>query len=436
MTREPRPWRRAAVWLAFLGPFFFASYGLANWLASRRTDVGAIAYEWERSIPFVPWTIVPYWSIDLLYAISLFVCTTRREVDRHAQRLLFTQIVSIAFFIAFPLRFSFDRPASEGLFGALFTALTSFDKPFNQAPSLHIGLLIVIWVRLAAHLSSRLWRWLLHAWMALIGVSVLTTYQHHFIDLPTGLAVGFLALWLLPEDEDSPASGLALTRDRDRRRLALYYAIGAAACTALAFLGGAFLSGTWLWMSWPAAALFLVALNYLAIGARGFQKAANGRLSLGARWLLAPYLAFAWLNSRLWTRKHPRAAEVRDGVSIGRIPTAGELAPFAAIVDLCAEVSCGEPGARAYRSFAVLDLTVQDAGALRDAANAIEAARQHGPVLVCCALGYSRSAAAVAAWLLTTRRAQSVDEAMAIVREARPSIVLGQKHAALLEAFV
>ena len=52
------------------------------------------------------WTIVPYWSIDLLYAISPFVCTTRRELDRHAQRLLLVQVISIVFFIAFPLRFA------------------------------------------------------------------------------------------------------------------------------------------------------------------------------------------------------------------------------------------------------------------------------------------------------------------------------------------
>src|SRR4029077_17297047 len=118
--------------------------------------------------------------IDLLYALSPFVCTTRREVDRHGQRLLMVQLVSVAFFIALPLRFSFNRPEAQGMFGALFTALGSFDKPFNQAPSLHLGLLIVIWVRFADHVGAR-WRWLLHAWMALIGLSVLTTYQHHFI---------------------------------------------------------------------------------------------------------------------------------------------------------------------------------------------------------------------------------------------------------------
>src|SRR5258708_35252698 len=119
---EQRPWRRAIVWLAFLGPFFFASYGFANWLASKRTGVGSVAFAWEHSIPFMPWTIVPYWSIDLLYALSPFLCTTRRELDRHAQRLLTVQLVSVACFISWPLHFSFDRPAATGLFGALLTA--------------------------------------------------------------------------------------------------------------------------------------------------------------------------------------------------------------------------------------------------------------------------------------------------------------------------
>lgn len=429
--KEPRPWRRAFFWLAFLGPFFFASYGFANWLASRRVDIGAVAFAWERAIPFVPWTIVPYWSIDLLYTISLFVCTTRRELDRHAQRLLFAQIVSIVFFIAFPLKFSFDRPHVEGVFGTLFAALGSFDKPFNQAPSLHIGLLVVIWVCLGHHVADR-WRWLVHVWMALIGVSILTTYQHHFIDLPTGLAVGFAALWALPDQDRSPLRGMSLTTDRRRRRLALLYAAGASSCAAFAFLG----SG-WLWMFWPALAFGLVALTYVAIGPRGFQKAANGRLSIGARGLLGPYLALARLNSRVWTRRHPDAAEVIDGVSIGRIPTAGDLSRsnYAAIVDLSAELSCGDPGKRLYRLVAVLDLTVPSAQDLRDAANAIEMARQSGPILVCCALGYSRSAAAVVAWLLATHRAGSVDEAMSMVRKARPSIVLKSEHCAALEVF-
>src|SRR5579862_564929 len=90
----PRPWGRAASWLLGLGPFFFLSYGLANWFASTRNGVGSIVFAWEHDIPFIPWTIIPYWSIDVLYGISLFVCATERELDTHARRLLTAQIVA------------------------------------------------------------------------------------------------------------------------------------------------------------------------------------------------------------------------------------------------------------------------------------------------------------------------------------------------------
>src|SRR5262245_5037627 len=94
-----RPWKRGLAWLAFLGPFFFASYGLAAWIAGQRSAVGSIVFAWEQAIPFVGWTIVPYWSIDLLYGLSLLFFATRSELDRHALRLLTAQLIAVACFI-------------------------------------------------------------------------------------------------------------------------------------------------------------------------------------------------------------------------------------------------------------------------------------------------------------------------------------------------
>lgn len=423
----PRPWKQAAFWLACLAPFFYLSYGFANHLASLRTDVGAVVFDWERQVPFIAWTIVPYWSINLFYGLSLFLCRTRDELHTHGRRLLTAQLVAVSCFLLFPLGFTFTRPPTDGIPGLFFTALTSFDKPFNQAPSLHIALLIVLW-DLYRRLLPKHWHWFLHGWSWLIAISVLTTYQHHFIDIPTGALLGLACLWLWPLDGPSPLRGLRVTRDPRRRRLALRYALGAAVCFAVA----AGLGGVALWLCWPGTALVLVALNYLLFGTAGFQKDAHGRPSFAARWLLMPYRIGAWINARLWTRREPPAVRVASGVLLGRMPTTREAKRLGIthVVDLSAELS--SPRGVAVSAVPMLDLVAPDADQLRVAAEAIEtqrlAAGDTGTVLVCCALGYSRSAAAVAAWLLHTGRAERVDEAIERLRRERPKLVLYDTH--------
>ncbi|HRH73459.1 MAG TPA: phosphatase PAP2/dual specificity phosphatase family protein [Zoogloea sp.] len=416
------PWQRGVAWLLFLGPFFFLSYGFANSMAARWQVSDALVYEWERHIPFLPWTILPYWSIDLFYGLSFLLCRTALQVDRHALRLLTAQLVSVACFLAFPLRFSFARPDADGLFGALFDALAGFDLPYNQAPSLHISLLIIIWVRFAAATRGPL-RGLVDAWAALIAVSVLTTYQHHFIDLPSGALVGLLCLWLWPDEGPTPLSSAHWTQSPERRRLAGTYLCGALAAAGL----GTLLGGSGLVFAWLGIALALVALNYALLGPAGFQKR-NGRHALGAALLLAPYTLGAWLNSRLWTRNSPAPGLIADGVWLGRLPDSRAMRSggFRALLDLTAELPAPK-GDWAYMQLPWLDLVPPDSARLEEAAAAIERLRQHGPVLVCCALGYSRSASAVAAWLLATGRASSVDAALAILQQARPRVVLGPR---------
>ena len=417
------PWQRGVAWLLFLGPFFFLSYGFANSMAARWQVSDSLVYDWERHIPFLPWTILPYWSIDLFYGLSFLLCRTALQVDRHALRLLTAQLVSVACFLAFPLRFSFSRPDADGLFGALFDALAGFDLPYNQAPSLHISLLVILWVRFAAATRGPL-RGLVDAWAALIAMSVLTTYQHHFIDLPSGALVGLLCLWLWPDEGPTPFSAARWTHSSERRRLAAYYLGGALAAASL----GALVGGGGLVFVWLGIALALVALNYALLGSAGFQKR-NGRHALSAALLLAPYTLGAWLNSRLWTRNSPAPGLIADGVWLGRLPDsrAMQAGGFRALLDLTAELPAPK-GDWAYMQIPLLDLVPPDSARLEEAAAAIEALRQHGPVLVCCALGYSRSASAVAAWLLATGRASSVDGALAILQQARPRVVLGPHH--------
>jgi protein-tyrosine phosphatase len=427
----PPPWKRSLVWLFFLGPFFFLSYGYSNHLAAARQVSESLSFEWERMIPFVPWTIVPYWSIDIFYGLSFLLCRNRREVDSHGLRLLTAQLISVACFLAFPLYFSFERPQVDGFFGALFDMLMGFDKPYNQAPSLHIGLLVIIWARFAAATPVG-WRWVAHVWALLIGVSVLTTYQHHFIDLPTGALVGLLCLWLWPDAGRPPLAAWPAQVAPMRRRLARHYVLAA----ALFGLVAAAFGGIALCLWWVTTALGLVALIYAGPGATAFQKQ-DGCHSLATRVLLLPYIAGAWLNSRIWTRHHPDPDRINDGVWLGRMPTAADMRAggYAALVDLTAELPAPH-GDWQYVGLAWLDLVPPAAAELNEAARHIESMRAHGPVLVCCALGFTRSACAVAAWLLATGRAGDIEEAEAILRTCRPGVVLGESHRAALAAML
>lgn len=430
---EPRPWQAACFWLLVLAPFFFLTYGTANQLAAQRANVPAIVFDWERHIPFWDWSILPYWSIDLLYGLSLFVCASRAQLTTHVKRLIGAQLGAVTCFLLFPLTFSFTRPPTEGWAGQLFTLLAGFDKPFNQAPSLHIALLVILWV-LYAQFVPRAGRWLLHAWFALIGISVLTTYQHHFFDVPTGALLGWLCVWAWPEGSASPLHHLRFTDDPRRRVLAARYGLGATLLSALAL----WLDGAALWLFWPAISLLLVALCYGWFGAAGFQKNTDGKLSLAALWLFAPYVFAAWLNSRWWTRKHDKYNEIAPGIWIGRLPAPHDAIwhTVHAIVDLSAELPLLRPRASGVEivTIPMLDLAIPSQEELRRAVHAIETARSRGPVLVCCALGYSRSALSVAGWLLRHGEPEDVSQAMQTLARARPSVVLTAAHVATLQA--
>jgi protein-tyrosine phosphatase len=123
-------------------------------------------------------------------------------------------------------------------------------------------------------------------------------------------------------------------------------------------------------------------------------------------------------------------------VSRGRLPTRKErdARGIRAIVDLAAELPCAASGIR-YISVPQLDLVPPSIAQLERSVHAIEATIGSGPVLVCCALGFSRSATAVAAWLIASGRAPTPADAIEQVRRARPAVVLGATHIGVLEVF-
>ena len=186
---------QAVLRLGLSSAVFACVYGICNRLTHARVGIGQGVFVWEKAIPFVPWTILPYLSIVIFFALSFLVRRERAAVDRHLHALAINLVLSVLCYVLMPLRFTFERPLPDDVFGLLFGLLSAVDLPYNRAPSLHISVLLILWVRFAALLQG--WpRRLLGAWFWLIALSVLTTYQHHVIDLPAGALVGLLSLAL------------------------------------------------------------------------------------------------------------------------------------------------------------------------------------------------------------------------------------------------
>ncbi len=382
------PRLRATLWLAFLGPFFFTTYYAANAYAASLPYVPNIAFSWEHRVPFIAWTILPYWSTDLLYAASLYLCRTPESLTRHAHRLLAIQVFSVLCFFAFPLRYTYEPVGLSGWEAWLFDRLYSFDKPFNQAPSLHVSLAVLLWQVYKNLPGKSLWA----AWLVLAAVSTWTTHQHHLLDLPLGAWAGLLCIAALPL--------------RRPPILCLAYL-----SVSVALLAAAFQWEAWP-LLWPSFALSLVAAAYYT-GDPNWLGKKHGRMPF---WMW-PYELGAWLNTRLWYRDLPSHNEIAPGVFLGRFPSHTEQKRFASIIDCTAELSL--PNAI---NIPFIDFGPKQAPQIQAAMEAL--GQSPRPTLICCALGVSRSATVAAHWLHQSGQAPTLEAAKRHIKSKRPQVKL------------
>lgn len=427
MQNKASLWKQGLCWLVLLGPLFFLSYGQVNQFTATRHDVGSLVLGWEHAIPFMPWSIIPYWSIDLLYGISLFICTSKQELTRHGCRLVGASLVACAGFLLFPLQFSWHRPEVQGVSGWLFAQLEQFDLPYNQAPSLHIILTWLLWLRFRSHLSG-VWRGIATGWFVLISISVLTTWQHHFVDVVSGFIVGLFLSYLIPIQGRWRWQRYAYPAHRVIRR----YASGALLCllSAVSIPFGEILL-------WPATALLLMTLAYLGAGESIWQKDSQGRQSLSSCILLLPVMLVSRLTHRYFCRNLTSCDEICHGLSIGVYPSSNVAQE--AVLDLTAErgAPCQWTDHAELVSYPLLDLQVPSLGRFHEGVRQLDSLKQrHQTVLIHCALGMSRSALVTAGWLLFRGHAENATQAVEMISQRRACIYLTSRHLDLLEEYL
>jgi hypothetical protein len=366
--------------------------------------------------------------LTFFFVAAPFFCATREELRVFARRIAFTILVAGVFFLAIPLKLGTPLPQPAGWTGALFKFLHGFDQPTNLFPSLHIALRTILASLYARH-SKGVVRVASHVWFSLIGFSTLLTYQHHFVDIVAGFVLATVAFYIFRENQPH----LSVIPNR---RIGVYYAAGAPAVSALAAV-------CWPWTAillWPAVSLAIVATAYFGLGPAIYRKT-DGQIPLSARLLLAPCLVGQYLSLLHYRRQCDAWSELTPKVWIGAKLNSREAAEarrrgVTAVLDLTTEFS--ETPALlnvAYQNIPILDLTELNQAQLQEAVDFITRHTNNGVVYIHCKIGYSRTATVVGAYLLASGQAVTVEGAIALLRKARPPIIIRTEARSALAVF-
>lgn len=202
MTEKQLKIRQQAFALTVCTVVFMAVYNLCTWYATSLNDLPSFTFDFEKSIPFIPLSIIPYMASGFFFCLVFFSCKNKHQLKILTWRMLFVTIIAGLFFVTVPLRFSLIKPdVSNSILNLPFSFLHTFDSPFNQSPSLHIAFAFIFW---SVFKDLTKWRTFLLIWLILLGISTLTTFQHHVIDLLTGAILAHVSFIIIPYRKNDP----------------------------------------------------------------------------------------------------------------------------------------------------------------------------------------------------------------------------------------
>lgn len=204
-----------------------------------------------------------------------------------------------------------------------------------------------------------------------------------------------------------------------------YYLFGAVSLAAIAWL-------TFPWgflLLWPSVSLGVISIGYFKFGSWVWFKQ-NGQHPNGVR-------TFHWfarygqeISRRAYSKQCDPWNALLPNLLIGRQLNSAEIDELksegvTSVLDLTAEFSEPPEMLRMnYLNLPCLDLTAPSDRMLDEAIRFIDEGIREGKVYVHCKIGYSRTAAVTGSYLLHAEHAEDMNEAIAMLKKARPSIII------------
>jgi membrane-associated phospholipid phosphatase len=172
---------------------FLLTYGGTNWLASMPQTRLHIYFSQELAIPFVPWMIWAYLSLQVFFVLPLLVLNSA-GLSRFGGALALATLIAAVIHLSLPADLGWTRPANVPGY-PVFTRFFSFDRPHNLVPSLHVAYSALTCMVVWNATQSQWIRWLASLWTVLLICSVSLIHQHHLTDIVSGLALAATCFW-------------------------------------------------------------------------------------------------------------------------------------------------------------------------------------------------------------------------------------------------
>ncbi len=184
-------------------------------------------------IPFIDWMILPYACSLPLFIASFFIMRSYSQLIRLTHRLLLVTLLGCLCFYWLPLSFLSTNDHTTALlnntilqatnndcsndsywingyqfvvaqleyksaYQCAYQLLHTVDKPYNQLPSLHVSYALLLMVTIWHSLNSIINKVALATLSLLIILSTLFTWQHHLLDVISGIFMAGI-VWLIDQ---------------------------------------------------------------------------------------------------------------------------------------------------------------------------------------------------------------------------------------------
>ncbi len=153
-----------------------------------------LAFDFEESIPFIPFFVIFYIMTYFVVIMPYFVVKNIKDYRRTVLAYLLLIFISSVVYIMYPVKIIRPEIIKEGIFLNMVKWVYKIDKTYNLFPSLHVSLSALSSL-VCLRYNKRIGYFLI-VLLFLISLSTLFVKQHYLVDIIFAAILAFLSYYL------------------------------------------------------------------------------------------------------------------------------------------------------------------------------------------------------------------------------------------------